>query len=73
MNVGNLINILQTLPPTMEVVVSKNKNGDCFSPLEKIGTGKFVPWNEPPFNGHIGELVFVNESNKNCVYIVPEA
>jgi len=73
MNVANLISHLQTFPPTAEVVVAKNCKGDCFSPLEKIGSGRFIPWNDPPFCGHVGEIITVDKRNQNCVYIIPEA
>jgi hypothetical protein len=73
MNVAQLIAQLQTYPPFYEVVVSKNCNGDCFSPVEKVGDARFIPWDEPPFNSHIGEVVPTDSRNKNCVFIVPEA
>lgn len=71
MNVAQLIAQLQMYPPFYEVVVSKNCKGDCFSPAEKVGDARFVPWTEAPFNSHIGEVV--STKNKNCVFIVPEA
>lgn len=73
MNVAQMIAHLQTFPAYYEVVISKNMNGDCFSPVEKIGEAQFIPWTEPPFNNHMGELRVANKKHNNCVYLVPEA
>lgn len=70
MIVANLIEILKTLPPTTEVVICKNNKHEVFSPVERVGQGLFIPWEEPPFNSTIGEMRVAPKNRENCVFLI---
>lgn len=70
MNAGTLIEFLKTVPPTAEVVICKLNKYEIFAPVEKVGQGMFVPFEEPPFNGNIGEMRVARVGKENCVFLI---
>ncbi len=73
MTAGQLIELLKTYPPYYEVVAAKSIKDEVYSPVEKVESGRFLPWTESPFNSHLGEILPVAKKNQNCVCLIPEA
>ena len=72
MTVGQLIEELKLYNPAMEVVLSKSSSGDTFSQVGLIVTGRFIPWEEPPFYSNNGEMINVSLKHRNAVGIIPK-
>lgn len=71
MTVGQLIEELKLYNPALEVVISPSSSGDTFNQVGQIVSGRFIPWEEPPFYSNNGELINVSLKHRNAVGIIP--
>jgi len=66
MTIKELINELKDLPENMEIIMSKDGEGNSFSPLYEIGTGLYVAystWSGEVYNEDDKEEVAMGNSD----------
>lgn len=56
MKISKLIKYLETLDPNLSVVLSRDAEGNSYSPLSSIDIGKYLP-----HNSYSGEFVDLGE------------
>lgn len=67
MKVKDLINILEEVDENLEVIISEDREGNYYSPLDAYFIGEYKPNNT--WSGYVLDEEY--ETEKNCIVLVP--